>query len=405
MAFPYIVQRGDTLFRIARKFALNMDAIKAANPQIRNFDYIVPGQVIQIPERPVNWYVIQAGDTFYSIARRFNIALDDLLAANPGVDPRRLQIGQWIVLPVGSGFSIVDTTDAYGYEEMIEDIEALARRYPFLRTGFIGESVLGKKLPVVTIGRGPKKIHYNGSFHANEWITTPLLMKFIEDFAQAYEGDGSLRGVDVRQLFEDVTLWIVPMVNPDGVELVLEGISPGHPYYEQLLAWNNGSFDFRNWKANIRGVDLNDQYPANWEVEKERRSPSGPGPRDYPGEAPLTEPEAVAIAELTRNEDFLLVIAFHTQGEVIFWNYRDLEPPVSETIVNRFAAVSGYEPVKLFDSDAGYKDWFIQDFRRPGFTLEAGRGVNPLPISDFPRIYDDVVPIMLEGMQATRELL
>ena len=97
MAFPYIVQKGDTLFRIARKFALNLDAIIAANPQIENFDYLVPGQVVYIPERPVNWYVVQEGDTFYNIARRFNIALDDLLAANPGIDPARLQIGQWIV--------------------------------------------------------------------------------------------------------------------------------------------------------------------------------------------------------------------------------------------------------------------------------------------------------------------
>ena len=404
MTFPYVVQRGDTLYRIARRFAINMSALQSANPQIENFDYIVPGQVIQIPVRRDNLYVIQAGDTFYRIAQRFNIALNDLIAANPNVDPTRLQIGQTIVLPISVGETIVDTTGPYGYDELVEDIGALGSRYPFLQTGLIGESVLGRKIPVIIFGRGPKTLHYNGSFHANEWITTPLLMKFVEELARAFAGDGNLRGTNVHELYDQVTLWIVPMVNPDGVELVLNGITPDNPFYDRVISWNNGSFNFQGWKANIRGVDLNDQFPANWEVEKERRSPAGPAPRDYVGEAPLTEPEAIAIAALTQNEDFRLVIAFHTQGEVIFWNYRDLEPPESEQIVNRFQQVSGYTPMQIFNSDAGYKDWFIQDFRRPGFTVEAGRGVNPLPISQFPQIYEDVVGIMLEGMKAAQTL-
>lgn len=278
MTFAYVVKKGDTLYRIARQFSVNLSALKSANPQIRNFDYLVPGQVIQIPVRPSRLYVIQPGDTFYRIARRFNIAVEDLAAANPNVDPRRLQIGQTIVLPAGQGTGIVDPSAEYGYEEMMADLGALERRYPFLRTGFVGESVLGRKIPAVILGNGPKKLHYNGSFHANEWMTTLLLMKFIEDFAAAYSGDGMLRGTNVKELFSQVTLWIVPMVNPDGVELALESISPDNPYYERVIQWNNGSFDFRNWKANIRGVDLNDQYPANWEVEKERRSPDGPAP-------------------------------------------------------------------------------------------------------------------------------
>lgn len=400
MTFPYVVQRGDSLFRIARRFGMNTAALESANPQIVNFDYIVPGQVLQIPERPANVYVIQPGDTFFAVSQRFNVTVEALTGANPSVQPRQLQVGQSIVIPVASGGQIVDVDVPYGYEEMTKDIADLQQRYPFLRVGYIGESVQRRKLPVIILGRGPTKIHYNGAFHANEWITALLLMKFIEDFAQAFARNGAIGGADVNQLFNKVSLWIVPMVNPDGVELVLSGISPQDDYYEKLLSWNNGSFNFQNWKANIRGVDLNDQFPANWEEEKERRSPEGPGPRDYPGEAPLTEPEAIAVAELTRNEKFQLIMAFHTQGEVIFWNYRDLEPPESEVIVDRLAAVSGYEPVKIFNSDAGYKDWFILEFGKPGFTIEAGLGVNPLPIQQFPRIYEATSAIMIEGMLA-----
>lgn len=399
MTFTYIVQKGDTLHRIARRFAINVSSIISVNPQLTNIDYLVPGQVIQIPVRTTNTYVIQAGDTFYDLSRRFNISLADLVAANPGVDPRRLLIGQSIILPVGKGNTIVDTTTEYGYAELIEDLEELQQRYSFIEVKKIGNSVLGKEIPAVRIGTGAKGIHYNGSFHGNEWITTPLLMKFIEDYAQAYSTNSNLRGTSIRELYEMTTLWIVPMVNPDGVELVQEGITPQHPYYEQLLEWNYGSFNFNQWKANIRGVDLNDQFPAHWEIERDRRSPEGPSPRDYVGPAPLSEPEAQTMAEFTRNYNFQMVIAFHTQGEVIFWNYRDLEPPYAEDIANRLGSVSFYQPVKLTGSDAGYKDWFIQEFRRPGFTVEAGLGNNPLPISDFPAIYNHVVMIMLEGLK------
>ena len=89
------------------------------------------------------------------------------------------------------------------------------------------------------------------------------------------------------------------MVNPDGVDLVLNGPPSSEPYRSNVIEWNNNSLDFSGWKANIRGVDLNDQFPAEWERER-ARNPKNPGPRDYGGESPLSEPEAIAMADLTR---------------------------------------------------------------------------------------------------------
>lgn len=293
---------------------------------------------------------------------------------------------------------IVDTGKAYGYADLIEDITRLEERYPFIQVDSIGMSVLGKSIPVLRMGSGANQVHFNGSFHANEWITSLLLMKFIEEYAEAYMNAERLYGSDVCERFVHTTLWIVPMVNPDGVELVHGRISSEDPRYAQALKWNNGLIDFSGWKANIRGIDLNDQFPAGWDREKERRELFGPGPRDYGGEEPLCEPEACAMAEFTRNHFFRMVLAIHTQGEEIYWNYRDMEPPESEDIVNRLAQASTYAPVKLDDSDAGYKDWFIQEFRRPGFTVEAGLGVNPLPLEQFPKMYEAISKLMLEAL-------
>lgn len=295
---------------------------------------------------------------------------------------------------------IVNAEQSYSFHHLRKSLQQLKRKYASIwNVSTIGKSVLGKELYAVRIGTGPRRVHYNGSFHANEWITTILLMQFVEDMLEAYCNNRKVHGTDVKQLFKEVTLDIVPMVNPDGVELVQEKLTPSHPHYKTLLILNDGSTDFSDWKANVRGVDLNDQFPAHWYMEKERRSTVRPGPRDYSGPYPMSEPEAIAMAEHTRKQNFDRVIAFHTQGEEIYWNYRGMEPPSSKLLAKRMADVSGYRAVELTDSDAGFKDWFIQDFRRPGFTVECGHGKNPLPISDFTSMYNRVSRLMLEGLK------
>ncbi len=294
--------------------------------------------------------------------------------------------------------NIIMVQDGYTHRQMIEDLGALKSIYPELEVVNIGKSVLGRSIPAVRLGTGPRQIHYNGSFHANEWITTVLLMVFIERYLKAKRTASNLGGVNVPNVFSQTSLWIVPMVNPDGVDLVVNGFSAENPFYRSVLQANHGSTNFRNWKANIRGVDLNDQFPAFWENENNRRDTNGPAPLNYPGPSPLSEPEAQAMARFTEENDFRLVMAFHTQGEEIYWGYRKAEPPESKTIIKQLEKVSGYRAVRYVDSDAGYKDWFIYHWQRPGFTVECGSGQNPLPISQFWSIWSKVSAIMLTGL-------
>ncbi|KIL39810.1 hypothetical protein SD70_18070 [Gordoniibacillus kamchatkensis] len=281
---------------------------------------------------------------------------------------------------------MVESAAAYDYGAFRRDLALLAQRYGQLRTEMLGCSVMGRELLCVRLGSGPRRVHINAAFHANEWITSLVLMSVLEELAGADEQNSLFAGRSARRLLANNTLWLVPMVNPDGVELVLHGPCSAPPLQCGLLAQNGGSCDFSGWKANIRGIDLNDQFPAHWEEERARRFVPEPGPRDYGGEAPLTESEAQAIALLTLDVDFHRAMALHTQGEEIYWNYRECEPPEAEVLAARMAAASGYKAVKLADSDAGYKDWFIQLYRRPGFTIELGCGVNPLPVSQLPQL-------------------
>ncbi|MTI81747.1 MAG: LysM peptidoglycan-binding domain-containing protein [Firmicutes bacterium] len=398
----YTIKRGDTLYQIAQRYGTTVNAILAANPQITNPSMIYPGQVITIPQEGGAVYTVQPGDTLSAIAQRYGVTVDAILAANPGItDPDLIYVGQQIRIPTGEvpTGGIVTPQPQYGYDEMVADIGQLTSTYPFLEVQSIGESVLGRELYVFKLGNGDREVFYHGAIHANEWITALLLMEFVEDYAEAYQEDNTLLGYDIRDLYNQVTIWVMPMANPDGVELVTEGISPENPYYELVLDANLGSTDFSRWKANIRGVDLNNQFPAFWELEA-ASGPDEPYYRDYAGPYAFSEPEAQAMGNFTYSHDFRLVLAIHTQGEVIYWGYRGYEPEISRTIVETMAEVSGYLPVQYVKSDAGYRDWFIQDWRRPGFTVEAGRGTNPLPISQFSEMYREVLPILLYGAVA-----
>lgn len=346
------------------------------------------------------YYTIQPGDTLGSIATRFNTSVNSIIIANPGINPNNLNLYEEIVVPFS--FDIVDTNINYTYEILERDIEGLEARYPFLEIGSAGNSVLGKELYYIRLGTGSNEVFYNASHHANEWITSPLLMKFIESFLKSYIIDEDIRGYDLSAIWENSSIYIIPMVNPDGVDLAIDGLQPDNPYYNDLIQWNDTGEPFSLvWKANIRGVDLNRNYNALWYEYKELSEELGfnqPGASRYPGPYPESEPESFAVAEFTRMHDFSLTMSYHTQGEVIFWDFMGIQPPMAREIGEIFSRASGYElyePVELTAFYAGYKDWFIQEYLRPGYTIEAGLGVNPLPLSQFPRIYNDNEEMLL----------
>ena len=114
---------------------------------------------------------------------------------------------------------------------------------------------------------------------------------------------------------------------------------------------------------------------------------------------PLTEPEALAIYNFTLAHNFSLIIAYHTQGQEIYWNFQNINPPRGYEIGTYFANSSGYllTEVPYNSSFAGYKDWFIQTYYRPGYTIEVGIGENPLPISQFDEIYRDNLGTLVLG--------
>ena len=293
-----------------------------------------------------------------------------------------------------------------------ETIERIVKTYPFCSVRQLTTTAFGRPVWSLTIGTGDRKVLYSAAHHANEWITTPVLLKFVEELAAAMDAGGRLYGVEVQNIAKAATIHTVPMVDPDGVDLVTGAIEQGTLEYEaaRRLGDNYPNIPFPDgWKANLLGVDLNLQYPAGWLRAREIKFSQGytkPGPRDYVGRSPLSQRESIALAEYTREVDPALVLAYHTQGKEIYWKFENYEVPGARALGEEFARLSGYTLAEVaYESGfAGYKDWFIQDFRRPGYTIEAGSGVNPLPLEQFDEIYRDNLGILVTAALGLREL-
>lgn len=388
------VRSGDSLWYYSQLFMVPINLVIDSNPQVDPSSLQI-GQSIQIPGFHTSTIQLQKGDSLWQIASKNNLPVDALLLLNQQLQPQNLQVNQTVLVPTRVIMPLMDRKKSYSFKTLQDDLKQLKEVYPFIKINEIGYSVTGKPLYEIRIGTGEKQVHYNASFHANEWITTPVLMSLINAYLLSMTNAKPLRGIETLPYYSRVELSVVPMVNPDGVDLVLGG--PPEGYKEEILAINEQKDDFSLWKANIRGVDLNKQYPANWEYEKERK-PDVPSSRDFPGYEPLSEPEAIAMANLVKNNNFSLLLAFHTQGEEFYWGYEGLEPPDSKVIADEFERVSGYRSVQYVDSFAGFRDWFIKEYRRPGFTMELGKGVNPLPLSQYEDMYEEMLGVFLASL-------
>ena len=301
--------------------------------------------------------------------------------------------------------SIVKTDVPMTYTRCEQAILELVQMYPFLRTEILTETAFGRNLRTLVMGNGPRKVIYTAAWHANEWITTLILLTFARQLGGAIVSGGEIAGRNARQLREKVTIYMVPLVNPDGVDLVTGATPPASPEYAlaTALSENYPNIPFPDgWKANLLGVDLNLQFPAGWAQAREIKFMQGftrPGPRDYVGRAPLDQVESRVMEGYTQVIDPALVLAFHSQGEEIYWQFEDIFVPGARELGQRLAQVSGYTmaDTPYASSFAGYKDWFIKMYRRPGYTIEVGRGENPLPLEQFPEIYRANLPLLVEA--------
>ena len=281
----------------------------------------------------------------------------------------------------------------FDYEKSKSLIENLTRRFSFLSADVIGRSSTGRAIFSLSLGNKKNRVLLAGAFHGCEWLTSLVLFRFCERLCQSLDKKSELCSVNISRAFSQLGLMIIPCVNPDGVEIAVHGsIGAGSArrFVESL-----GCEEYSKWNANAAGVDINHNFNAGWEILRKMEEESGitgPAPRRFGGYRAESEAETKAVTRLCRLVPFRQAMALHSQGEELYWRYGDDTPAQAHMMAKILADSCSYRLVENdgLASHGGFKDWFISEFYRPAFTMEIGKGENPLPIDELDAIYDRI---------------
>lgn len=272
----------------------------------------------------------------------------------------------------------------------------------------IGTSVDGNPIMAIKIGKGAERVLVLGGAHGREALTSVLILNQIEDLVFAYEGDEEIQtgtsvepnvgteifrryrdlGYSPQKVLDDVSIWFVPLLNPDGAELAMNGTV--HIKNKSKLSVIKKDQKLSAWKANLNGVDLNRNYDL-----AAPRSGQSPGYSEYAGPYPYSEPETQAIMNFTRTENFSGVLNYHSRGEIVYYE-EDFY-----SMASKLLSVTGYSPYGRNEKSTvpTYDRWYYNEFKRPVFTIEVGNGATggPVPYEQYGNIWNQNwrLPIIL----------
>lgn len=313
---------------------------------------------------------------------------------------------------IQSGDYLCFQSSLYTYGEFQRDMAVLQKNAgAALRVDEIGQTVDGNKLYDFRVGNPAAERHLLvfGGIHAREYITAQLVMRQLVQLLSDQSANGSYENMAVRELLSNTEIHFIPMANPDGIaisQLGLEGLRTEavRETVRQIASKDGKALTeayLRQWKSNANGVDLNRNFDALWESYNDHLGHASAD--HYKGTAPECELESKALADLTRQFQFDATLSYHTQGEVIYWNFGqegELKN-MSLLLANRVSELTGYRLDGNFQAldTAGYKDWAISKMGIPSLTIEAGHGGNPVDPAQMDAIWREnrnVVPMTLK---------
>lgn len=253
-------------------------------------------------------------------------------------------------------------TDFYGTQYLPQGIKNYQDIYHLLNTKVIGYSVL--KQPIITYQIGnptaSRRILITAGMHAREWITSLALQNWLKQNLT---------------IPDDICIIAVPYCNPDGTQLAQGGFNK-LPHYRQKFLYriNNKSTDFSLWKANLRAVDLNVNFDANWGHGVQNITK--PAPANYIGPEPHSEPENRALLRLIKKFQPTLSLALHSKGNVIYYSRT-----ADQHTATKLSTITGFPAILSSGSFGGLTDYLALKKSIPSFTIELGDDELKHPIS------------------------
>jgi len=275
------------------------------------------------------------------------------------------------------------------YGALTQKLRELKRDFPFLQISSIGQSLTGRNIYAASVGTGNPCVLFAGTFGAQEWLSCSLLVRFLENVCLSYCQRTTIAGAFLNNSLLSRGLTVVPMVNPDGVSITLEG--------GRTAVQGAGSASRASWQTNARGIDLSRNFDAAFSASPQEGKERSMGEEGYGGAFPHSEPESRALVRFLHSRRVESVYAFRTSGEVIYGEHGPYTPAQSRYTGKLLSEASGYALSGEAEPAGSFKDYFMEKFHRPGFTLRAGTGESPLPMSELEGIYGKLLEAMVIG--------
>ena len=242
----------------------------------------------------------------------------------------------------------------------------------------IGKSTLGEDIVCFEIGQNKKKtILVQAGIHAREYITCFLLINVI-DYLKNIEIDGRI--------------FIIPLLNPDGVRICLEGYEFINEQRQREIVKNIlKTTNKKLYKANANGVDLNVNFDCVW-GKGSQNTTKGPDYQNFIGYYPNSESEVISIIDFTKKVNPLITLSYHSKGEVIYYGYENQPKSMislQQKALDVISKTTGYNPIFTQNSSGGYKDYCIMKLNILGFTIEVANDslAHPISLEQLPKIF------------------
>lgn len=270
------------------------------------------------------------------------------------------------------------------YQNLIEEMENLKKKFPFV---VYGKSTLGVPLVAFLVGKKESKNIFliQASIHAREYITSFMAIELVKKLAN---------------LDLDFLCIVVPLANPDGVRICIEGVDFVEDENKKKIIKNILKHNPQKlYKANANGVDLNCNFDAGWGSGSQNVF-SGPSFANFVGYYPNSENETKALISLTQEYKPILTLSLHTKGEVVYFGYKG-QSNKTKSEQNKYLLViekaSGYKGIFTTASGGGYKDYCLLKLNITAFTIEFGSDSlsHPIGLKYLDTLFDKLYNIVL----------
>ncbi len=294
-------------------------------------------------------------------------------------------------------YYVSSTNGKYTYSAMTSDLLSITKFHQAdkpVKLLKIGTSLDKRSIYCLQIGnpKAKKKIIYTAGIHGREYMNPYFVMDNIEEMLNHYDTAYSKKGYTYRQLYNQVCLYVIPMLNPDGISIAQQG---ANAIQNKTLRANvkkiqkRLGISYSRWKGNAKNVDLNRNFPSGWEKLSSYRKEGSSGSKAG------SEPETKCMMNYINTIKPTAVISYHSMGELFYWGYAISKSSTCykqalgmKKIVSRltgYYAVPAHRSTK--DACGCLEDWLAYKKKIPSVCVETGNVACPLPASQYNRLY------------------